>query len=36
MNELVYPRERTLGLTTLVLGSLVWLALVIATFSIRF
>jgi Zn-dependent protease with chaperone function/type II secretory pathway pseudopilin PulG len=34
MNELVYPHERTLGLTTLILGSLVWLALVIATFSI--
>jgi len=35
MNELVYPRERTLGLATLVLGSLVWLALIIATFSIQ-
>jgi Zn-dependent protease with chaperone function/type II secretory pathway pseudopilin PulG len=34
MNELVYPRERTLGLTTLILGSLVWLTLVVATFSI--
>ncbi len=33
MNELVYPRERTLGMITLVLGSLVWLALIVAAFS---
>ena len=33
MNELVYPREKTLGAITLVLGSLVWIALVIGTFG---
>lgn len=31
MNELVYPRERTLGTITLVLGILVWLGLIIGT-----
>lgn len=31
MNELVYPRERTLGIVTLVLGLLVWIALIIGT-----
>ncbi|MEI8363710.1 MAG: M48 family metalloprotease [Betaproteobacteria bacterium] len=34
MNELVYPRERTLGTITLVLGLLVWLGLIIGTFGI--
>jgi Zn-dependent protease with chaperone function/type II secretory pathway pseudopilin PulG len=33
MNELVYPHERTLGAITLVLGSLVWLVLIIGTFG---
>lgn len=33
MNELVYPRERTLGTITLVLGLLVWLGLIIGTFG---
>ncbi len=33
MNELVYPRERTLGTITLVLGLLVWLALIVGTFG---
>lgn len=31
MNELVYPRERTLGIITLILGLLVWLALIVGT-----
>ncbi|MDO8988525.1 MAG: M48 family metalloprotease [Sideroxyarcus sp.] len=31
MKELVYPRERTLGTITLVLGILVWLGLIIGT-----
>ncbi len=31
MKELVYPRERTLGTITLVLGVLVWIALVVGT-----
>lgn len=31
MDELVYPRERTLGKVTLVLGSLIWLGLLIGT-----
>ncbi len=31
MDELVYPRERVLGPLTLVLGTLVWLALIIGT-----
>jgi len=31
MNELVYPRERTLGTITLVLGLLVWVALIVGT-----
>lgn len=34
MNDLVYPRERTLGTISLVLGVLVWLALIIGTFGI--
>ena len=33
MNELVYPRDRTLGSITLVLGILVWLGLIIGTFG---
>lgn len=33
MNELVYPRERTLGIITLVLGLLVWLGLIVGTFG---
>ena len=33
MNELIYPRERTLGRITLVLGLLVWLGLIIGTFG---
>jgi hypothetical protein len=33
MNELVYPRERTLGTITLVLGILVWLLLIVGTFG---
>lgn len=34
MNELVYPRERTLGTITLILGLLVWLALIVGTVGI--
>lgn len=34
MDPLVYPRERTLGAITLVLGLLVWLALLVGTFGI--
>jgi multisubunit Na+/H+ antiporter MnhG subunit len=33
MNELVYPPERTLGIITLVLGVLVWIALIAGTFG---
>jgi Zn-dependent protease with chaperone function len=33
LNELVYPRERTLGAITLVLGVLVWLGLIVGTFG---
>ncbi len=33
MNDLVYPRERTLGLITLCLGVLAWLALIAGTFG---
>lgn len=33
MNELVYPRERTLGTITLLLGLLVWLGLIVGTFG---
>jgi Zn-dependent protease with chaperone function/type II secretory pathway pseudopilin PulG len=33
MNELIYPRERTLGAITLVLGVLVWLGLIVGTFG---
>ncbi|MBL3590906.1 MAG: M48 family metalloprotease [gamma proteobacterium endosymbiont of Lamellibrachia anaximandri] len=33
MNELVYPRERTLGTITLVLGLLAWLGLIVGTFG---
>lgn len=31
MDDLVYPRERTLGVITLVLGILVWLVLIVGT-----
>jgi Zn-dependent protease with chaperone function/Tfp pilus assembly major pilin PilA len=34
MNELVYPRERTLGTITLILGLLIWLFLILGTFGI--
>jgi Zn-dependent protease with chaperone function/type II secretory pathway pseudopilin PulG len=34
MNELVYPKERTLGTITLVLGILVWLGLILGTFGV--
>ena len=34
MNELVYPRERTLGVITLVLGALIWLLLIVGTFGV--
>lgn len=34
MNELVYPRERTLGAITLVLGVVVWIALIAGTFGV--
>ena len=33
MDQLVYPRERTLGTITLVLGLLVWLGLIVGTFG---
>jgi Zn-dependent protease with chaperone function/type II secretory pathway pseudopilin PulG len=33
MNELVYPRERTLGTITLVIGLLIWLGLIAGTFG---
>lgn len=33
MNELVYPRERTLGNIALVLGILIWLGLIAGTFG---
>lgn len=33
MKELVYPKERILGLITLVLGVLVWLALIVGTYG---
>ena len=33
MNALVYPRERTLGTLTLVLGLLIWLILIVGTFG---
>lgn len=34
MNELVYPRERTLGAITLVLGLLFWFLLIVGSFGI--
>lgn len=34
VDDLVYPHERTLGTVTLLLGLLVWLALVVGTFGI--
>lgn len=34
MNELVYPRERSLGAITLVLGLVAWVALILGTFGI--
>jgi len=36
MNELVYPRERTLGLITLVLGIMVWIVIVVGTIGMAF
>ena len=33
MNDLVYPRERVLGVITLLIGLLVWLLLVVGTFG---
>ncbi|RLA42734.1 MAG: peptidase M48, partial [Gammaproteobacteria bacterium] len=33
MNELVYPREKTLGTITLVLGLLIWIGLIVGTFG---
>ena len=33
MNDLVYPRERVLGVFTLLIGLLVWLLLVVGTFG---
>lgn len=33
MNELVYPRERSLGAITLILGLLVWVGLIVGTFG---
>jgi Zn-dependent protease with chaperone function/type II secretory pathway pseudopilin PulG len=33
LNELVYPKERTLGLITLVIGLLIWLGLIVGTFG---
>ena len=33
VNELVYPRERTLGVITLMLGLLFWLLLIVGTFG---
>jgi energy-converting hydrogenase Eha subunit G len=33
MDELIYPRERTLGLITLALGLLVWVVLLVGTFG---
>jgi Zn-dependent protease with chaperone function len=33
MNDLVYPRERTLGTITLVIGALVWLGLIVGAFG---
>jgi len=33
LNELVYPKERTLGAITLVIGLLIWLGLVVGTFG---
>src|ERR1700726_1442739 len=33
MDELVYPRERTLGTLTLVLGIIAWIALIVGTFG---
>lgn len=33
MNELVYPRERTLATITLVIGLLIWLILIVGTFG---
>ncbi|HSW25708.1 MAG TPA: M48 family metallopeptidase, partial [Burkholderiaceae bacterium] len=34
MNDLVYPRERVLGVLTLLIGLLVWLLLVVGTFGV--
>ena len=35
MDALVYPRERTLGTITLVLGSIAWLLIVVGTLGIE-
>jgi uncharacterized membrane protein YkgB len=34
MTELVYPRERTLGAITLVIGLLIWLGLIVGTVGV--
>ena len=34
MQDLVYPRERTLGAITLVLGIVIWLLLIVGTVGI--
>lgn len=34
MDKLVYPKEKSLGMITLVLGILVWLSLIIGTFGV--
>ena len=34
MNQLIYTRERTLGATTLALGLIVWLGLIVGSFAI--
>lgn len=34
MNDLVYPRERVLGVLTLLVGLLVWLLLIVGTFGV--
>jgi len=34
MDKLVYPKERSLGMITLILGILVWLSLIIGTFGL--
>ena len=34
MKELTYPRERTLGTITLVLGLIAWLGLIVGSFGV--